>query len=139
MASNDDGVTQLSPPSSLTISLAAQTSAISEGRQAMSTDRPRVTIPSSHAHLSDNRFSRLIPSQRIANVDTFELEEGTVLQNVQVAFKTWGKLNARRDNAMVICHALTGSADVEDWCVTSHHALHDAYKQAVVARLQHAK
>lgn len=81
----------------------------------MSTDRPRVTIPSSHAHLSDNRFSRLIPSQRIANVDTFELEEGTVLQNVQVAFKTWGKLNARRDNAMVICHALTGSADVEDW------------------------
>lgn len=27
----------------------------------------------------------------------------------------------RKDNAMVICHALTGSSDVEDWyaCVSS--------------------
>jgi homoserine O-acetyltransferase len=32
-----------------------------------------------------------------------------------VAYKTWGKLNAAGDNVMVICHALTGSSDVEDW------------------------
>jgi len=34
---------------------------------------------------------------------------------VPVAYKTFGKLSAKRDNAMLICHALTGSADVADW------------------------
>lgn len=37
------------------------------------------------------------------------------LTNVPVAFKTWGRLADTRDNALVVCHALTGSADVEDW------------------------
>jgi hypothetical protein len=62
-----------------------------------------------------NKYSRLIASQNIALVDHFELENGDTLQDVQVAYKTWGKLNERKDNCMVICHALTGSADVEDW------------------------
>lgn len=38
-----------------------------------------------------------------------------VLEHVPVAFKTYGSLSPGRDNAMVICHALTGSADVSDW------------------------
>lgn len=62
-----------------------------------------------------NTFSSLIQSQKIATVDAYELECGEVLHDVQVAYKTWGKLNAQKDNCMVICHALTGSADVEDW------------------------
>ena len=62
-----------------------------------------------------NSYTALISGQRIATVDSFELECGEVLQDVQVAYKTWGQLNAQRDNCMVICHALTGSADVEDW------------------------
>lgn len=32
-----------------------------------------------------------------------------------MAYKTWGSLNAAGDNAMVVCHALSGSADVADW------------------------
>jgi homoserine O-acetyltransferase len=32
-----------------------------------------------------------------------------------LAYSTRGKLSKNRDNAMVICHALTGSADVSDW------------------------
>lgn len=32
-----------------------------------------------------------------------------------MAYKTWGVLNANADNAMIICHALSGSADVADW------------------------
>lgn len=32
-----------------------------------------------------------------------------------MAYKTWGKLSPSGDNALVICHALSGSADVADW------------------------
>lgn len=65
--------------------------------------------------LPSNRFSALIPTQSIAIVSTFTLESGRVLTSVPVGFKTWGKLNEARDNVMIICHALTGSSDVEDW------------------------
>ncbi|KAJ7653213.1 Alpha/Beta hydrolase protein [Mycena polygramma] len=53
--------------------------------------------------------------QEIHIVPSFTLECGTELKDAPVAYKTWGRLNEARDNVMVICHALTGSADVEDW------------------------
>jgi hypothetical protein len=56
-------------------------------------------------------------SQNIHVVPNFTLECGTELHALPVAYKTWGVLNETRDNVMVICHAFTGSADVEDWCV----------------------
>ncbi len=43
------------------------------------------------------------------------LELGGVLPELQIAYRTWGKLNASRDNAIVICHGLTGSADADRW------------------------
>lgn len=63
----------------------------------------------------ENPFSKLILDQQIAVVPSFTLESGVVLRNVPVAYKTFGKLSPQRDNAMIICHALTGSADVADW------------------------
>ena len=48
-------------------------------------------------------------------IPSFTLESGVVLKNVPVAFTTLGKLSAAKDNALVVCHALTGSADVSDW------------------------
>ena len=55
--------------------------------------------------------------QEILVLPSFTLECGETLKDVTVAYKTWGKLNEQRDNVMIICHAFTGSSDVEDWCV----------------------
>jgi len=57
----------------------------------------------------------LLLDQSILTISSFTLECGSVLRDVPIAYKTWGELNERRDNVMVICHAFTGSADVEDW------------------------
>jgi len=44
----------------------------------------------------------------------FTLECGAEL-DVEVAYRTWGKLSADADNAVVVCHALTGDANVDRW------------------------
>jgi len=45
----------------------------------------------------------------------FELENGKVLRDAQVRYRTFGALNPAKDNAMVVCHALTGNASLDSW------------------------
>ena len=45
----------------------------------------------------------------------FVLESGVVLQNLRIAYYTYGQLNEQRDNAIWICHALTANSDVAHW------------------------
>ena len=48
-------------------------------------------------------------------LDGFTTERGDRLPEVAVAFRTWGALNEAADNAVVVCHALTGDADADVW------------------------
>jgi homoserine O-acetyltransferase len=43
------------------------------------------------------------------------LESGRTLAQPTLHYAVYGKLNAARDNAILICHALSGSARVGDW------------------------
>lgn len=59
-------------------------------------------------HISaDTQFMR-VPGE-------FALENGERLQQVEIAYRTWGDRANAADNAILICHALTGSADVDAW------------------------
>lgn len=63
----------------------------------------------------ENPFTAYVPGQKYVRIPAFLLESGVALADFPVAYQTWGKLNDTRDNVMVICHALTGNADVADW------------------------
>lgn len=43
------------------------------------------------------------------------LEAGGRLPGVQLAYRTWGRLAPDGGNAVLVCHALTGSADADEW------------------------
>jgi len=43
------------------------------------------------------------------------LESGRTLAQATLHYAVYGRLNATRDNAVLICHALSGSARVGDW------------------------
>ncbi|ETN40728.1 homoserine O-acetyltransferase [Cyphellophora europaea CBS 101466] len=63
----------------------------------------------------ENPFAQLVTEQRISTIPSFELESGATIKNVPVAYTVRGRLSEKADNALVICHALSGSADVADW------------------------
>ena len=42
-------------------------------------------------------------------------ESGFTFDAVDIAWKSWGTLNEKRDNVILICHALTGHASADEW------------------------
>ena len=66
----------------------------------------------------DVRSARPLRHVRTVTFDEpLALELGGVLPRTTVAYETYGRLNGRRDNAVLICHAISGD---------SHVAAHDA-------------
>ena len=50
----------------------------------------------------------------------FVLEGGGVLTEVTMAFETWGELSAAADNAILVCHALTGDSHAHGQAGVAH-------------------
>jgi homoserine O-acetyltransferase len=50
-----------------------------------------------------------------AHDEPFRLAGGGLLQPVTLRYALYGELNQARDNAILVCHALSGSARVADW------------------------
>jgi homoserine O-acetyltransferase len=47
--------------------------------------------------------------------EVLSLESGEILVNPTLHYAVYGQLNADRSNAVLVCHALSGSARVGDW------------------------
>ncbi len=61
------------------------------------------------------RAAFIAPETRFADLPApLALELGGAIP-VRVAFREWGALDARGENCVVVCHALTGSADADRW------------------------
>ena len=54
-------------------------------------------------------------ARQTLQLPSFRFEDGTEFFDVPVAYQTWGQLNAAHDNAVLVCHALTGNSAVDEW------------------------
>ena len=62
-----------------------------------------------------DEYGEMDDSGETYTIANFRLESGKVIDQVDVRYRTWGELNDKADNALVVCHALTGNASLDSW------------------------
>ena len=67
----------------------------------------KVVIETAELQLSDMKIFH--------SSEPFALESGAILPELDIAYHTYGTLNATGDNAVWVCHALTGDSNAADW------------------------
>ena len=65
--------------------------------------------------MSEPRLPAPAPAATWQDPQPLPLELGGELAGYRLAYRTWGRLNAAADNAVIVCHALTGNVDADDW------------------------
>lgn len=53
--------------------------------------------------------------RKFTNIGSFQTESGGSLEDVTVAYETFGSLNPSRDNAILVCHALSSDSHCTGW------------------------
>ena len=63
----------------------------------------------------NERTAAVTDERQIAHLGPFQTERGFDFSGIQIAYETWGQLNEARDNAILVCHALSGDAHAIGW------------------------
>ena len=64
----------------------------------------------------EDEYGEMDDSGKTFHLPRFTTESGATLRDVQLRYRTWGKMNAARDNVLVVCHALTGNHELDAEC-----------------------
>jgi homoserine O-acetyltransferase len=65
-------------------------------------------------------------------LDNFRLESGAELKHAVAHYAVYGTLNAEKSNAVLVCHALSGSARVADWWAELFNGLFDVTRDCII-------
>jgi homoserine O-acetyltransferase len=81
-----------------------------------------VTQDEGEAPFTPNALTRSVGLVRTKLLDVpgrFALDSGAWLDDITIAYETYGTLNSRRDNAILVCHALSGDAHAAGYSSTT--------------------